>query len=92
MNTYDNMNTSVIDENKFPVLGLRKYFQDKPSDPNKHLNPFSVHKNTEKLLMAREKERRDQKLLKDHRMAVKVYKKTIANRSNRAGVIKQINM
>jgi hypothetical protein len=42
--------------------------------------------------MAREKERRDQKLMKDHRKTVKVQNKTIANRSNRAGVIKQINM
>jgi hypothetical protein len=30
--------------------------------------------------------------MKDHRKTVKVQNKTIANRSNRAGVIKQINM
>lgn len=42
--------------------------------------------------MDREKERRDQKMMKNHRKDVKVHNKTIANRSNRAGVIKQINM
>lgn len=50
-----------------------------------------VHRNTERLLLAREKERRDHKMIKDHRRAVKVHQKTIANRSNRAGVISQIN-
>lgn len=42
--------------------------------------------------MDRERERRDHKMIKMHRRRVGVHKKTIANRSNRAGVIKQINM
>ena len=42
--------------------------------------------------MWREKERIKEKKMKDHRRAVRIHQKTIANRSNRAGVIKQIQM
>jgi len=42
--------------------------------------------------MWREKERVREKEAKNNRRALKIHQKTIANRSNRAGVIKQTNL
>lgn len=88
INTYDNLNSSYHTNVRFPVLGLKRF--EAPRQEG-HKNPFSVFKNTERLLMARERERHEQKKFRNKRQGFQVHKKTIANRSNRAGIIKKIN-
>ena len=42
--------------------------------------------------MQRERQRIKEKVMRDHKRNAKIHQKTIANRTNRAGVIKQTNM
>lgn len=54
-------------------------------------NPFGRESNTEKLLLAREKERELRDLTKGTIDNLRVFEKSIATRQNRAGVIRDIN-
>lgn len=54
-------------------------------------NPFGREGNTEKLLLAREKEREHKELTKGDLEGLRVFEKEIAIRQNRSGVIREIN-
>ena len=72
-----------------PMLGLDRYKGVHiGNDPR---NPFSVKHNTEELFIVRERERdrhEEHKLFKDRQ---EIWEKGIGTRSNRAGVIREIN-
>ena len=72
-----------------PTLGLNKYKNvDISNDPR---NPFKVQRETEKLLVVRERERDFKDYNKIEKDSLRVFEKTIATRQNRAGVIREIN-
>ena len=72
-----------------PTLGLNKYMNwDVRADER---NPFRTHKNTEMLLVARERERKQCSLDKRQKRGLHIYEKSIQTRTNRAGVIREIN-
>ena len=72
-----------------PTLGLNKY---KNTDiRNDGRNPFSVQKETEKLLVARERDRDFKDFTKLEKEGLRVFEKTIQTRQNRAGIIREIN-
>jgi hypothetical protein len=54
-------------------------------------NPFRVHKDTEKLLIAREKEREEKEFRKAEKDLLHIFEKEISTRRNRAGVIREIS-
>eukprot|EP00347_Sterkiella_histriomuscorum_P006295 403353317 len=72
-----------------PTLGLNRY---KNSDIQLgSQNPFTVQMETEKLLIAREREREFKDSNKEEKFALRVFQKSIQTRQNRAGVIREIN-
>lgn len=54
-------------------------------------NPYGREGNTEKLLLAREREREYKEQTKGELEGLRVFEKEIAIRQNRAGVIREIN-
>jgi hypothetical protein len=87
-NTSPNIGKSL----QLPMLGLGKYVGmvlDKVVDDR---NPFKIIKNSEALLLARERERikfsKEEKLLKSN---LPVYKKFTFTKFDREGVIRDIN-
>jgi hypothetical protein len=54
-------------------------------------NPFSIQRETEKLLIARERERENKDINRMQSDGLRVFQKTIQTRQNRAGVIREIN-
>ena len=74
---------------QLPTLGLNKF---KNTDvKNDGRNPFSVQRETEKLLVAREREREFKDFTKIEKEGLRVFEKNIQTRQNRAGVIREIN-
>jgi transposase-like protein len=55
------------------------------------MNPFRVKRETEKLLVVREREREFRDYNKIEKESLRVFEKTIATRQNRSGVIREIN-
>jgi hypothetical protein len=74
---------------QLPTLGLNKF---KNVDiKNDARNPFTVQRETEKLLVARERDREFKDFNKIEKEGLRVFEKTIQTRQNRAGVIREIN-
>ena len=73
---------------RLPTLGLNKYMNwDVRVDQR---NPFRTNKNTEMLLVARERERKQFSFEKREQRSLHIYEKSIQTRTNRAGVIREI--
>ena len=72
-----------------PTLGLNRYRnEDLKLNTN---NPFSVQRETERLLVARERERGVKETNKHESETLRVFQKSIATRQNRSGIIREIN-
>ncbi|CDW84021.1 UNKNOWN [Stylonychia lemnae] len=76
-------------ETGLPTLGLNRYRNQEIK--NDSINPFSVQRETEKLLIARERERDFRDSNKLHQESLRVFQKGIQTRQNRAGAIREIN-
>ena len=69
--------------------GKKRYQpEDGGANPN---NPFSREVNTEKLLIAKERERLMKELTRGDKESLRVFEKGTSTRQNRAGVIREIN-
>lgn len=75
---------------QLPSLGLSKYRNQSVNRSQKPENPFSVQRETEKLLVARERERENKDMNRVQQEELRVFEKGIATRQNRAGVIREI--
>ena len=75
---------------QLPSLGLSKYRNQSITRSQKPENPFSVQRETEKLLVARERERENKDMNRVQQEELRVFEKGIATRQNRAGVIREI--
>eukprot|EP00347_Sterkiella_histriomuscorum_P005172 403357620 len=76
---------------QLPTLGLNRYKNVDIKNGENSKNPFSIQSQTEKLLIARERERENRDMNRMHSDGLRVFQKTIQNRQNRAGVIREIN-
>ncbi|CDW82053.1 UNKNOWN [Stylonychia lemnae] len=76
---------------QLPTLGLNKYKNVEINNGDSTKNPLSIQKETEKMLIARERERENKDLNRVQNNVLRVYQKSIKTRANRAGVIREIN-
>jgi hypothetical protein len=75
---------------QLPTLGLNR-FKHVEILNGENANPFSVQKETEKLLIAKERERQNKDINKQLTDGMRVFQKSIQTRQNRAGVIREFN-
>lgn len=78
---------------KLPTLGLGKYknAQTLKGMKTQGLNPFSISSNSEDMLFTNELHRGIKLRNKSLRGNLKIWEKSIATQSNRAGVLREIN-